>query len=142
MIVIDTQARITVGVEENSAKEMGLVVAEFDRLRRVGGGSTILIVHHQGNAGQQARGSSAMLGAAQTELTVTKKDRLVTVAVTKQKDDEPYPRSSCIWTASRSDRRACARPATRGSPRASRSRAAYCARPGGREGDRGGDPRA
>jgi hypothetical protein len=91
MIVIDTQARITVGVEENSAKEMGLVVAEFDRLRRVGGGSTILVVHHQGNAGQQARGSSAMLGAAQTELTVTKKDRLVTVAVTKQKDDEPYP---------------------------------------------------
>lgn len=90
MIVIDTQARVTVGVEENSAKEMGLVVAEFDRLRRLGQGSTILVVHHQGNAGQQARGSSAMAGAAQTELTVTKKDRLVTINVTKQKDDEPH----------------------------------------------------
>lgn len=89
LIIIDTQARVTVGVDENSAKEMGIVVAEFDRLRRLGGGSTILSVHHQGHAGQQARGSSAMLGAAQTELTVTKKERLVTVIVTKQKDDEP-----------------------------------------------------
>ena len=89
MVVVDTQARVTVGVEENSAKEMGLVVAEFDRLRRLGGGTTILVVHHQGNSGQQARGSSAMQGAAQTELTVTKKDRLITILVTKQKDDEP-----------------------------------------------------
>lgn len=89
LIIVDTQARMTVGVDENSAKEMGIVVAEFDRLRRLGGGSTILSVHHQGHAGQQARGSSAMLGAAQTELTVTKKERLITIYVTKQKDDEP-----------------------------------------------------
>ena len=89
LIIIDTQARVTVGVDENSAKEMGIVVAEFDRLRRLGGGSTILSVHHQGHAGAQARGSSAMLGAAQTELTVTKKERLVTIYITKQKDGEP-----------------------------------------------------
>lgn len=89
LIIGDTQARLTVGVDENSAKEMGIVVAEFDRLRRLGGGSTMVAVHHQGHAGQQARGSSAMLGAAQTEITVTKKERLVTVRVTKQKDDEP-----------------------------------------------------
>lgn len=89
LIVGDTQARLTVGVEENSAKEMGIVVAEFDRLRRLGGGCTMVAVHHQGHAGQQARGSSAMLGAAQTEITISKKERLVTVRVTKQKDDEP-----------------------------------------------------
>lgn len=89
LVVVDTQARVTVGVEENSSKEMGIVIAEFDRLRRLGGGSTLLSVHHQGHAGQQARGSSAMLGAAQTEITVTKKERLVTVRITKQKDAEP-----------------------------------------------------
>lgn len=89
LIVIDTQARVALGVDENSAREMGVVIAEFDRLRRLGGGSTMLAVHHQGHNGQQARGSSAMLGAAQTEITVDKKERLVTVRVTKQKDDEP-----------------------------------------------------
>ena len=89
MIVIDTQARLAVGVEENSSKEMGIVIAEFDRLRRLAGGSTLVSVHHQGHAGTQARGSSAQLGAAQTEIVVDKKERLVTVRVTKQKDDEP-----------------------------------------------------
>ena len=34
LIVVDTLARSTVGIEENGAKDMGLVIHEADRIRR------------------------------------------------------------------------------------------------------------
>lgn len=84
-IVLDTQARITVGMEENSAKEMGQFVHQVERLRSATG-ATINIVHHQNKAGGSARGSGAMLGALHTEITVSKAGNRVTSTVTKQKD--------------------------------------------------------
>lgn len=94
LIIFDTQARVTVGVEENSSKEMGLVVARMDELRAVTKACVVLI-HHQGLQGDHGRGSTAVKGALQTELRVTKKgkkgpDTRVIVSSDKQKDDEEF----------------------------------------------------
>lgn len=90
-IVLDTQARITVGLEENSAKEMGLFVEQAENLRRLTS-ATVAVVHHKNKAGMSARGSGALLGAVSTEISVSRSQDLVTAQVTKQKDDEaPSP---------------------------------------------------
>ncbi|MGH3492617.1 MAG: AAA family ATPase [Sciscionella sp.] len=91
LIIFDTQARITVGVEENSATEMGRIVARIEALRTATG-ACVTLVHHQGLQGDHGRGSTAMKGAMQTELRVTKKgtgpETRVVVTSDKQKDDE------------------------------------------------------
>lgn len=92
LIVIDTQARVTVGVEENSNTEMGKVVDRMEQLR-VASGGCVLLVHHTGNEGDRGRGATAVKGALQTELSVERKgkglcDSQVTLKTGKQKDDE------------------------------------------------------
>lgn len=98
LVVLDTQARMTVGVEENSAKDMGLVVDRAEALRRATG-ACVLLVHHLSKAGGSQRGSGATYGAAQTELTVTREEPqgsrrgsgarpVIWVNQTKQKDDD------------------------------------------------------
>lgn len=84
-IIIDTQARVTVGLEENSAREMGMFVDQVERLRRATA-ACVAMVHHMGKQSGGARGSSAMVGAVTTEVSVSKADDIVTVAITKQKD--------------------------------------------------------
>jgi hypothetical protein len=69
LIIIDTQARVTVGLEENSAKEMGTYIEAVRSLREATG-ACVLSVHHTGRAGGDARGSSAIDGAQTTELKV------------------------------------------------------------------------
>ncbi|MFF3872920.1 AAA family ATPase [Streptomyces sp. NPDC001978] len=91
-VVVDTQARVSVGVEENSNKEMGEVVARLDALRRETG-ACITTVHHTGHIGEHGRGASAVKGAMQSEINVSKKGDLIsnivlTVKSTKQKDEE------------------------------------------------------
>lgn len=85
LIVIDTQARVTVGLEENSAKDMGQFVHRVEQLR-IASGACVLIVHHQGRQGDHMRGSTAMEGAADTIVKVTKDDQVLTVACQKQKN--------------------------------------------------------
>jgi AAA domain/DnaB-like helicase N terminal domain len=91
LIIFDTQARITVGAEENSAKEMGNVIHRLEALRAATG-ACVTLIHHQGLAGEHGRGSTAVKGALQTELRVNKKGKgdqtRVTVSSDKQKDDE------------------------------------------------------
>src|SRR5690606_28789435 len=60
LIVIDTLARAIVGADENSAKDMGEVVARLDQLRRATR-ACVLLVHHTGkDTSAGARGSSAL----------------------------------------------------------------------------------
>ncbi|MFJ6934466.1 AAA family ATPase [Streptomyces sp. NPDC101132] len=92
LIVVDTQARVTVGIEENSNTEMGRVVARLDRLRDVTG-ACVTLVHHTGHLGEHGRGASAVKGALQSELKINRKgDRLsnfvLSVQSGKQKDEE------------------------------------------------------
>ncbi len=46
-----------------------------------------MLVHHLGHQGENGRGSSAVLGAVNTELRVTKDKGVVTVHTDKQKDE-------------------------------------------------------
>ena len=85
LVVIDTQARVTVGMEENSAKDMGEFVQRVEQLR-VATGACVLVVHHQGRSGEHMRGSTALEGAATTIIKVKKDDDLLTVECQKQKD--------------------------------------------------------
>lgn len=91
-IVLDTQARLTVGLEENSAKDMGYYIAAIGALKTTTGGC-VLSVHHTGRKGGDARGSSAIDGAQDTELKIVKEDGLRgRLFVEKQKDlDEREP---------------------------------------------------
>jgi len=89
-IVFDTQARSTVGIDENSAQEMGTIIAHLDRLRRETS-AAILLVHHSGWEDKHARGSTAILGAMDTVLKLTKVDEDNTIIeCEKQKDGEPF----------------------------------------------------
>ncbi len=88
MVVLDTQARVTVGVEENSAREMGQVVAMGERLR-VDTGACVMLIHHTGHAGEHGRGSTSVYGALQTELSLERTaDRRVSLKASKQKDHD------------------------------------------------------
>jgi hypothetical protein len=86
-IILDTQARCTVGLEENSASEMGVVVAALDVLKEVTG-ACVALVHHSGASGGRARGSTAILGAldAEFEVEADKEAMSVTVITRAQKD--------------------------------------------------------
>ncbi|MQY13773.1 hypothetical protein SRB5_39260 [Streptomyces sp. RB5] len=91
LIGVDTQARVSVGIEENSAKEMGLVVDRLDALR-TSTGACVAVIHHTGHAGDHGRGSSSVKGALQSEIKITKKgeplsNTVLTVKSGKQKDE-------------------------------------------------------
>lgn len=90
MIVFDTQARVSTLYDENSNSEMGRFIEAVEGLRRTSG-ACVVIIHHETKSGGTARGASAILGAAQTELTVTRDRDLIVVRTTKQKDHEPAP---------------------------------------------------
>ncbi|MFE1344719.1 AAA family ATPase [Streptomyces sp. NPDC058757] len=92
LIVVDTQARVTVGIEENSNTEMGRVVDRLERLREATA-ACVSLVHHTGHLGEHGRGASAVKGALHSELKISRKgDRLsnyvLTVASGKQKDED------------------------------------------------------
>lgn len=92
LIIVDTQARVTVGVDENSNTEMGIIIHRLERLR-ADTGACVALVHHTGHVGEHGRGASSVKGAVQTELHVSKKgDRasntIVTIKTGKQKDEE------------------------------------------------------
>lgn len=92
IIVIDTQARVTVGIEENSNTEMGRVVDRMEQLRGASG-ACVLLVHHTGHDSDRGRGATAVKGALQTEIGVVRAgkglaDTTVTLKTGKQKDDE------------------------------------------------------
>ncbi|MEU6098009.1 helicase RepA family protein [Streptomyces sp. NPDC047079] len=88
-IVIDTQARCTVGANENDNGEMGQVVAAADHLREASG-ACVLLIHHSGRNGENMRGASAFDGAATSIIKVTKNEEYVEVQCDKQKDVEDF----------------------------------------------------
>lgn len=89
LIVVDTQARCTIGANENDNGEMGHVVAAADRLREVSG-ACVLMIHHSGRNGENLRGASTLDGAATSVMKVVKNDDYVEVYCEKQKDVEDF----------------------------------------------------
>jgi hypothetical protein len=84
---------MTLGLEENSSKEMGLWVEGVRKLREASGGC-VLVVHHTGRNGGDARGSSAIDAAQDMEWKVERKPgRLqATLKCEKSKDGDDRTR--------------------------------------------------
>lgn len=92
LIIIDTLARASVGAEENSAKDAGVLIDNMDRLRIASGGACVMMVHHSGKeATLGGRGSSAFKGAMESELEVSGGLTNLTLKNTKQKNIEHSP---------------------------------------------------
>lgn len=91
LIVIDTLNRFYEG-DENSAQEMRVFLDFVSELQQEFG-SSVMIVHHTGvskEAQGRARGSSALRGAVDTEISVTNEKKILTLTQRKQKDAERH----------------------------------------------------
>ena len=95
LIVLDTLARLMVGGDENSAKDMGLAIEGIDRLRKETS-ATILVVHHTRKDGQIERGSNALRAAADVMIECKKFDDQgdVVFECKKMKDAAPFKKAT------------------------------------------------
>jgi hypothetical protein len=91
LIVLDTLARCAVGLDENSARDMGLFV-EATRELAAATGAHVLIVHHN-NKGGEFRGSTAIAAAVDTHMSLERNGQgdTATLKFEKQKDFEELP---------------------------------------------------
>lgn len=85
LIVLDTQAMVTVGMDENSVADMGVFV-EAIKLLVAQTGATVLTVHHSGVRGGRARGSTSVLGAMDVELEASLNGTTLALSAVKQKN--------------------------------------------------------
>jgi AAA domain len=70
LIVVDTLARYGGAMDENSARDIGVLIAAADRLR-MAYGATVLFVHHVGHSAKdRARGSYALMAATDAHFLV------------------------------------------------------------------------
>lgn len=70
LVVFDTFARQSSGLEENSATDVGFAVRRYDKLKELTNAG-VMVVHHTGKGDPSSgRGSSALNGALDSELLV------------------------------------------------------------------------
>jgi KaiC/GvpD/RAD55 family RecA-like ATPase len=91
LIVLDTLARLMVGADENSAKEMGQAINGMDRVRQETG-ATVLVIHHTTKMGGFERGSSTLRGAADVMIKCSRGETggIVRLECDKMKDAEQF----------------------------------------------------
>lgn len=87
LIIIDTQAMCTVGVDENKS-EMNLVINVLHRIRKVSGACVIPVHHFGKNEKSGMRGSSMLYAAADTVLILKRKDDALDVTLSTAQSDE------------------------------------------------------
>jgi hypothetical protein len=90
LVIIDTQNRATVGLDENSNLDMGHMIAGME-LIKAATGACVANVHHTGIGQTRPRGHSSIDGAADTIIRVAKDGGLVKIANSKQKDSGRSP---------------------------------------------------
>jgi len=70
LVAIDTLAKATPGLDENSAKDMGLVIDSAMRIQQETG-ATVILVHHTGHGDtHRGRGHSSLPGAVDSSIMV------------------------------------------------------------------------
>jgi AAA domain-containing protein len=88
LVVIDTLARAMPGADENSAQEVGAVIAAADYIKEALHCTTAL-VHHEGKDGERgARGTSALRGAWDAAYRIVSEGDDISLTVIDQKDAE------------------------------------------------------
>lgn len=94
LIVFDTQAMCTVGVNENDNSEMGVIMNVLHQLREATGACVLLVHHFGSDSAKGMRGATAIYAAATTVIAVKAKKQYQVVLSTeaksggKQKDAE------------------------------------------------------
>jgi len=71
LIVFDTFARMSLGIEENSATEVGRAVVRFDQIRQLTNAGVLIVHHTAKNNPTSARGSGALQAAVDSELLIS-----------------------------------------------------------------------
>lgn len=92
LVVLDTLARCSAGLDENSSKDMGILVHHADHLKEVSG-ATVLFVHHSLKSNKSdLRGSSALKGAADSVFSCKRAgDGQIKLTNTDQKNHAETP---------------------------------------------------
>lgn len=85
LIVVDSMARALLDGDENSAKDVGQLIAGAATLQREFG-ATVLLIHHSQKAGRAERGSSALRGAADVMLALSGTPDRLKLTCDKQRD--------------------------------------------------------
>jgi hypothetical protein len=85
LLVLDTRARCTLGLEENSATQQGLAIDAADSIRAAAS-CTVLGVHHSSRSGTAGRGSNAWDGAVWSDLRMDGGGLHATIRCEKHKD--------------------------------------------------------
>lgn len=98
LVVLDTQARVTVGMDENDNTEMGKFIHRAEELRAATG-ACVLVVHHIGRNGEDARGASALDGAQSTEIKIKRSDRGPLWAVIEQDKQKDMAEAEALEVA-------------------------------------------
>ncbi|MBM4685669.1 AAA family ATPase [Rhodococcus hoagii] len=88
MLVLDTRARCTVGLEENSATEQSIAIETLESIRLAVPGALVYVIHHGGKGGNGPRGSSAWEGAVWSDMRGEGKDLVAKIYCAKHKDAE------------------------------------------------------
>jgi len=92
LLIFDTLHRITPGLDENSAQEMGRVIQAVDHMRETAGAASLL-VHHTGWDDSRERGSSSLRGAADVFLRLRPNkegDGVIDLTCLKMKEAEQW----------------------------------------------------
>lgn len=86
LVIIDTLARCAVGLDENSAKDIGVFIDALEDVKLSMDGGSVLVVHHTGKDGKTVRGSSALEAAVDTAYLADGEPKYLRLARTKRKD--------------------------------------------------------
>ncbi|SIR13023.1 AAA family ATPase [Micromonospora avicenniae] len=85
LVILDTQARVTRGLDENDSKAMGELIHQANQIQKLG--ATVVMVHHPARGGTVPRGSSSQEGAADVVMFCQMDDdKIIKVKCTKQKN--------------------------------------------------------
>ena len=89
LVVIDTLATATAGADENSGKDMSLVLANIAQISEETG-AHVMLVHHMNADGKKLRGHTSIFGNVDQVITVVMDEdtRVRTATLAKQKDDD------------------------------------------------------
>lgn len=71
LIILDTFNKATPGANENDGKDMGVVLARCERIRRATG-AHVMLVHHMNAEGSKMRGHTSLFGNVDNVITVRK----------------------------------------------------------------------
>lgn len=85
LLVLDTRARCTVGLEENSATEQGKAIHALEKIQAAAR-CAVLGVHHSARSGTAGRGSNSWDGAVWSDLRLEGSDLMAKLHVEKHKD--------------------------------------------------------